>query len=88
MTDSLHDHLREHDRDHYERVERAHVEATLAGIAASRQPLPDSLPDGERAYQDWLAERHGGHRQHRGKSAMGNASRDRLTSRGESKPIG
>lgn len=44
MIDELRDHLREHCRSWYERI---------------RQPLPDSLPEGERAYQDWLAERHG-----------------------------
>ncbi len=45
--DELHDHLREHARDHYDRVERRHVEACVDGIAL------------ERHYQDWLAERHG-----------------------------
>ena len=38
--DALADHLREHCRGHYERVEAAHVEATVEGMREAMDPLP------------------------------------------------
>jgi len=42
MTDSLSDHLREHCRGWYERVEARHVEASVEGMRRSIDHIPGS----------------------------------------------
>jgi|GEM_PF-5221859 len=58
MTDSLSDHLREHCRGWYERVELRHEEATMEGLREALDvPDPPVLTpaDLERIYQESLA---------------------------------
>lgn len=66
MTDDLHDHLREHCRGHYERVEARFVTGRTRSAAVNWEAVaallrrPGQTPeDLEQYYQDWLAERHG-----------------------------